>query len=462
MVIYRLLLLNFKEPCFLIYVYRVLFILTLHRSMTYAEAVAFLYQRLPAYQRIGKSAFKADLTNIRRLVEHLGNPHDRFPSVHIAGTNGKGSSAHCLAAVLQSAGYRTGLYTSPHLKSFTERIRVDGQEISEAAVAEFVQREQDFIAEVLPSFFELTVALAFQQFAQQRVDIAVVEVGLGGRLDSTNIITPEVSLITNINYDHMDLLGETLPQIAREKAGIIKPGVPVVVGQRHPETEAVFQQVAQAQAAPLLFAEDHYLVVSAEDLPEGQRIRMNHRPTAREFSLSLSLGGQYQRHNLGGILLTIDQLRGRGWQIPAEAVSTGLSRVSELTGLRGRWQVLGLRPLCIADTGHNIAAWQQTLEQLRSYPAKQYHLVLGVSQGKDLEALWRLLPRGGKYYFCQAAIPRAVPATTLAAAAEKHALIGEVIEDVQAAYEQARRNAQPEDLIWVGGSSFVVAELTAL
>ena len=430
--------------------------------MTYSEAVTFLYQQLPAYQRVGKSAFKADLINIRRLAEHLGNPHDRFPSVHIAGTNGKGSSAHCLAAVLQSAGYRTGLYTSPHLKSFTERIRINGQEITEAAVATFVEREQEFIAQVSPSFFEMTVALAFQYFAQQRVDIAVVEVGLGGRLDSTNIITPTVSLITNIDYDHTDMLGETLPEIAREKAGIIKPKVPVVVGQRHPETEAVFRQVAQVQQAPLFFAEDHYSVVDTEELLEGQRILLNHRPTRREHSWFLSLGGRYQKYNLGGVLLTIDQLREQGWSVPAEAIAAGLARVAELTGLRGRWQVLGRRPLCIADTGHNAAAWQQTMEQLRAYDAKQLHLVLGVSQGKDLEVLWRVLPRDGKYYFCQAAIPRALPAATLAEEAKNHGLTGEVIEDVQAAYEQARRNAQPDDLIWVGGSSFVVAELSAL
>ncbi len=430
--------------------------------MTYAEAVSFLYQQLPAYQRVGKVAFKADLINIRRLLEHLGNPHDRFPSVHIAGTNGKGSSAHCLAAVLQAAGYRTGLYTSPHLKSFTERIRIDGQEISEAAVATFVQREQEFITQVSPSFFELTVALAFEYFAQQRVDIAVVEVGLGGRLDSTNIITPTVSLITNIDYDHTDLLGETLSEIAREKAGIIKPGVPVVVGQRHPETEAVFRQVAQAQHAPLFFAEDYYSVIDTKEVSEGQRIRLNHLPTQREHSLFLSLGGRYQRHNLGGVLLTIDQLREQGWAIPPEAVTSGLARVSALTGLRGRWQVLGHRPLCIADTGHNAAAWQQTMEQLRAYAAAQLHLVLGVSQGKDVEALFRLLPRDGKYYFCQANIPRALPAAVLAAEASNHSLVGEVIEDVQAAYEQARRNAQPDDLVWVGGSSFVVAELSAL
>ncbi len=431
--------------------------------MTYSEAVTFLYQQLPAYQRVGKSAFKADLTNIRRLVAHLENPHERFPSVHIAGTNGKGSSAHCLAAVLQSAGYRTGLYTSPHLKTFTERIRIDGQEISEAAVADFVRREQEFITQVSPSFFELTVALAFQHFAQQQVDIAVVEVGLGGRLDSTNIITPEVSLITNIDYDHTDLLGETLPEIAGEKAGIIKPGVPAVIGQRHPETEAVFQRVAQAQNAPLFFAEDYYLVIDAEELPEGQRIRLNHRPTQQELTLFLSLGGQYQSVTTWAECCSLlTNFANQGWSIPAEAVAAGLARVSELTGLRGRWQVLGHRPLCIADTGHNAAAWQQTLEQLRSYAAPQIHLVLGVSQGKDREALLRLLPRDGKYYFCQAAIPRALPAAALAEEAKKHSLVGEVIEDVQTAYEQARQNAQPDDLVWVGGSSFVVAELSAL
>ena len=430
--------------------------------MTYSEAVAFLFQLLPQYQRVGKQAYKADLTNILRLTEVLENPHQRFPAVHIAGTNGKGSSAHCLAAILQSAGYRTGLYTSPHLKAFTERIRIDGQEIAEEAVVDFVKRHQALIEEVCPSFFELTVALAFQHFAQQKVDIAVVEVGLGGRLDSTNIITPEVSLITNIGLDHTDLLGETLPEIAYEKAGIIKSGVPVVIGQRHPDTEAVFRRVAEAQRAPLFFAENYYEVLEVEELPNGQRIRVNHRPTQRAITWNLSLRGRYQVANLLGVLLVVDQLRELDWRISPEAVVTGLARVSELTGLRGRWQVLGHRPLRIADTGHNAAAWQQTMEQLRSYPARQVHLVLGVSQGKDTEVLLRLLPPDGKYYFCQAALPRALSATTLAEAARKHGLTGEVVGDVPQAYERALQCAQPDDLVWVGGSSFVVAELSAL
>ncbi len=421
-----------------------------------------MYQQLPAYQRVGRSAYKADLTNIRRLVAHLGNPHERFPAVHIAGTNGKGSSAHCLAAILQSAGYRTGLYTSPHLKSFTERIRIDGREISEEAVANFVLRHQELIAQLSPSFFELTVAMAFQHFAQHQVDIAVVEVGLGGRLDSTNIITPVVSLITNIDYDHTDILGETLPEIAGEKAGIIKAGVPVVVGQRHPATEAVFQRVAEQREARLIYAEDYYQLVDTEEEAEGQQLRITHRHTQQELNLLVTLRGSYQWPNVRGVLSVVDLLREQGWRISAAAVRTGLAHVSELTGLKGRWQVLGYRPLRIADTGHNIAAWHLAIEQLARYGAKRYHFVLGVTQGKDLEGLLRLLPRDGKYYFCQAAIPRALPAVDLAAAAKKYALAGEVIEDVQKAYEQACRQALPDELVWVGGSSFVVAELSAL
>lgn len=430
--------------------------------MNYSDALAFLYQQLPVYQQVGKAAFKKDLTNVRVLLQKLDEPQHRFPAVHIAGTNGKGSSAHGLAAILQSAGYRVGLYTSPHLKSFTERMRVDGQAITEAAVVRFVQDYQPLLAAVQPSFFEVTVAMAFWYFAQQSVDVAVVEVGLGGRLDSTNVIVPEVSLITNIGYDHTDLLGDTLAQIAYEKAGIIKPAVPVVVGQRQTETTEVFARVAREQAAPLVFAEDHYRVESTEDSPAGLRLRVADLRRGKSATLTSSLRGWYQAPNIVGLLATVDQLRTRGWAISADHVTIGLANVQSLTGLRGRWQVLHDRPLCIADTGHNPAAWREIIRQLRTYAAARYHFVLGVVQGKDLTELLRVLPKNGIYYFCQASVPRALPAATLAAEAQAASLTGEVIENVPRAYERARAQAQPDDLVFVGGSSFVVAELEDL
>ena len=425
----------------------------------YSEAISFLYHQLPMYQQVGISAFKKDLTNVRILLQALGNPQQHFPSIHIAGTNGKGSSAHSLAAILQSAGYRTGLYTSPHLKSFTERIRVNGAEMTEHEVVAFVEQYQPLMQAVQPSFFEVTVAMAFHYFARQQVAVAVVEVGLGGRLDSTNIIRPDVCLITTIGYDHTDMLGETLDKIAYEKAGIIKPNVPVVIGQRQPETSGVFEQVAHDREAPLYFAEDQYQVVATDDRLVGQRIRVRDQPRNQSLDITLSLGGRYQLHNVAGILATVDQLQAQGWQISLADIRMGLANVVSLTGLKGRWQVLHQHPLCLADTGHNAEAWRETMKQLRTYAVDEYHFVLGVTRGKDVSTLLSLLPTEGNYYFCQARGPRALPARELAAQARAASLHGEVIEDVPAAYQRARQRAQPNDLVFVGGSSFVVAEL---
>ena len=427
--------------------------------MKYDEAISFLYQQLPVFQQVGAAAYKKDLTNINRLLAALHHPQTQFPAVHIAGTNGKGSSAHSLAAILQAAGYRTGLYTSPHLKSFTERIRIDGKEIAKNEVVSFVEQHQSLMLEAQPSFFEVTVAMAFQHFARQQVDIAVVEVGLGGRLDSTNVVVPEVCLITNIGYDHTDLLGDSLTQIAYEKAGIIKPQVPVVIGQRHPETAPVFEQVAREQKAPLFFAQDYYQVQSAKDGLEGQEIQLLDRRQQKPMDILLSLRGRYQRYNIVGVLAAVDQLRERNWTVSSAHVREGLAQVSSLTGLKGRWQVLQQHPLCIADTGHNADAWEEIMEQLRQYAARQYHFVLGVSRGKDVASLLSLLPKEGNYYFCQASGPRALPAEELAAQAKAAARPGQIIENVQRAYDEARRQAAPEDLVFIGGSSFVVAEL---
>ena len=414
------------------------------------------------YQQVGKIAYKKDLTNVKLLLQALGNPHAHFPSVHIAGTNGKGSSAHSLAAIFQTAGYRTGLYTSPHLKSFTERIRINGKEIPEKEVIRFVQNYRALMETVQPSFFEVTVAMAFEFFARERVEIAVVEVGLGGRLDSTNVILPEVSLITNISYDHTDMLGDTLSKIAYEKAGIIKPQVPVVIGHRHPETDMVFENVASEQGAPIYFAKDQYHVTSVATTAERLQLRVYNRLSNEAADMTFSLGGQYQAQNIAGILATVDRLRERGWRLSSEDVALGFGNVPTLTGLKGRWQVLQRNPLCVADTGHNEEAWYEIMKQLRTYAAPQYHFVLGVSQGKDVSALLENLPKDGRYYFCQADVARALSAHVLAHEARKVNLAGEVIEEVQQAYEYARQQAGPNDVVFVGGSSFVVAELDDL
>ena len=414
------------------------------------------------YQRVGNSAFKKDLTNTLALLEALDNPHRRFPAVHVAGTNGKGSSAHSLAAILQSAGYQTGLYTSPHLRSFTERIRVNGQEISEAAVVDFVQQCQPLMERIQPSFFEVTVALAFHHFAQQSVDVAVVEVGLGGRLDSTNVITPQVSLITNIGYDHTDLLGDTLDQIAYEKAGIIKPGVPVVIGQRQVETTPVFERIARERAAPLVFASDQYQAAAVRDTPEGLIIRVHHNREDQDSYLTSSLLGRYQARNLPGILAVVDQLRKQDWLISSEAVSVGLAHVQRLTGLKGRWQILRRQPITITDTAHNAEAWREVVQQLALYPSERQHFVLGVVTGKDVSGLLSILPKNGIYYFCQPSVPRALPAVVLADQARAAGLSGRVIENVSEAYRQVSQQARPDDLIFIGGSTFVVAELDDL
>ena len=350
--------------------------------MNYQETLAYLYNQLPMYQRVGSVAFKKDLTNTLALCAHLCHPETKFPSVHIAGTNGKGSSAHTIAAVLQVAGYKVGLYTSPHLKRFTERIKINGTEIPEQEVIDFVQQNKAMLEHIQPSFFEMTVALAFDYFAKEKVDIAVVEVGLGGRLDSTNVIVPEVSLITNISFDHTDLLGDTLPAIAFEKAGIIKEHVPVVVSERQPEVVSVFEQQARLHHAPLVFAADHYQAsisqqklgeITIEVLKDGKPVFTN---------LQLSSGGIYQLKNIPGILQTIDTLVEKGWKISAPHMQEGMQQMVALTGLKGRWQILSQQPLVVCDTAHNVAGLQNVLQQLLALPFGQLHMVLGMGARK--------------------------------------------------------------------------------
>jgi dihydrofolate synthase/folylpolyglutamate synthase len=433
--------------------------------VTYSETLAYLYEQLPMFQRVGAAGFKKGLGNTLVLAEALGHPEQQFRSVHVAGTNGKGSSSHLLAAVLQAAGYKVGLYTSPHLREFTERIRVNGQELPSDYLVEWVARWRPLFETVQPSFFEMCVALAFAYFAEQRVDIAIVEVGLGGRFDSTNIITPLVSLITNISFDHQALLGNTLPEIAGEKAGIIKSGVPVVVSQTQPEVATVFQREAAAKLAHLVFADQIYQAIFiGETAPEtGLRpvaVTQHGRPYLP--NVELGLPGDYQQLNLPGVLATLDELRALGFRITEAAVRAGLRQVTQLTGLRGRWSILGQRPLVVCDTGHNAAGLALVMAQLRRLPHQRLHLVIGTVNDKDVAGMLAQLPAEGTYYFCAANIPRALPAGELAEQGAAAGLSGQAYSSVAEAVAAARSAAAAEDVVFIGGSTFVVAEVEDL
>jgi dihydrofolate synthase/folylpolyglutamate synthase len=433
--------------------------------MTYEETLDYLYAQLPAFQRVGAAAYRADLLNIEQLCAALGNPQQGFRSIHIGGTNGKGSTAHMLAAILQAAGYRVGLYTSPHLKDFRERIRLNGQVISAAAVVDFVAKTQPLVETLKPSFFELTVAMAFEYFAQQAVDVAVIEVGMGGRLDATNVITPDLSLITNISLDHQQFLGDTLPKIAAEKAGIIKKNIPVVLSQTQAETLPVFEAKAQEAQAPLWRADAAYRVeaTSAFD-SQGRRcfrVWKNELPYYSE--LWLGLGGNYQTYNLAGVLQALDCLRSVGYQLSEEALQQGLAEVINLTGLKGRWQILSQKPLTICDTAHNEAGLKEVLNALAQIPRQELHIVLGVVADKDLSQVLPLFPKSARYYFCAPAeTMRALPAEQLQAQALNYQLKGDCFAGVNEALKAAQLQAHPEDLVFVGGSTFTVAGLNGL
>ncbi len=424
--------------------------------MTYKETLQYLYHNLPMYQRVGPAAYKVDLGNIIVLMDELGNPQNSFKSIHVAGTNGKGSSSHILASILQEAGYKVGLYTSPHLKSFTERVRLNDLEIPEQAVVNFVQEVTPLIEKLKPSFFEITVALAFQYFAQQQVDIAIIEVGLGGRLDSTNIITPEVSLITNIGLDHQALLGDTLEKIAIEKAGIIKPTVPVVISQKQLEIEAIFVDIAAKRDAPIFFASDIYIVEQAS--PERFNVLKN--DTVFLEGLLPDLKGNYQLLNIPGVLACLTHLS--KFSISEKNIKDGIECVAKNTGLKGRWQILNEKPITICDTGHNIDGVTMVIQQLKSYSYKQLHIVWGMVEDKSIGEVLELLPANASYYFCAADIPRALNAKTLTSEAAKFKLIGNCYKSVNEAILAAKKNAGKEDLIFIGGSTFVVAEIDEL
>ena len=466
--------------------------------LTYADAQAYLYSRLPVDYRIGPKAIKPGLGNIIRLCHALGNPQARFPSIHVAGTNGKGSTAHLLASVYQSAGYRVGLYTSPHLKSFTERVRINGQPISEDRVAEFVRTNKPLIEAIEPSFFEMTVALAFayfggQDFGLPPVDLAIIEVGLGGRLDSTNIITPDLSIITNIGWDHTDILGDTLDAIAAEKAGIIKPGVPVVVGETLPETRSVFADVAAQRKALIHWAETTFSVVDA-GLESGLRRAMVSRLPGRltpvpdtatigseaaeqgwpdSFPIRCDLPGLYQLANLRTVLTAVGALQSR-YPVSLAMLQRGVSSVVSQTNLKGRWQQLMLpattkslaqsprQPLVVADTAHNQPGLVALLETVRSIPHRQLHLILGLVADKDRSRVLSVLPVTARYYFCQAQLPRALSARDLQQEAATYNLPGDVFTDVNQALKAALAVAESTDLVLVTGSNYVIAEINNL
>lgn len=430
--------------------------------MNYQQTLDYLFSCLPMYHRIGAAAYKADLGNTLALCELTGNPHLSFPTLHIAGTNGKGSVSHMLSAILQRAGLKTGLYTSPHLRDFRERIRVDGMMIGEHQVIEFVGRYRDAFETIQPSFFEMTVALAFDHFRKEGVDVAVVEVGLGGRLDSTNVITPLVSVITNVSFDHMQLLGNTLPLIAAEKGGIIKQGVPVIVGESHPETDDVFRSMAKATGSQIIWADRHYRTIHVEKAktpPLGLTMDILKDGSLWMEHLHTPLAGNYQLKNILTVIATCQSPGLRQYNIGREHIAEGIAEVERLTGLAGRWQVLGRDPLTICDTGHNEAGIREVMAQIKDTPHEDLHVVFGVVNDKSLETILTLLPKNARYYFCKANIPRGLDAGELQVMAAAAGLKGEVCSSVANALQTARSRADSKDLVFVGGSTFVVAEV---
>ncbi len=428
----------------------------------YPEVLDFLYSQLPMFQRTGPAAYKNNLDNTIRLDEMFNHPHHSFKTIHVAGTNGKGSVSHMLASVLQEAGYKTGLYTSPHLKDFRERIRVNGEMISEEAVVEFTEkyRIKNEIEMLEPSFFELTVTMAFDYFRAMQVDVAVIEVGLGGRLDSTNIITPEVSVITNISFDHMSLLGNSLPEIAAEKAGIIKYGIPVVIGETSPETSPTFEQFAKRMIASIEFADRNYHSdYSMQTIDGKQSLNIRKSELLMYPDLQLDLLGIYQRHNVPTVLQTIDVLNEKNWNLSEDNIRCGLENCVDNTGLMGRWQIIGHNPLTICDTGHNPAGIKLVVEQIKQTPYRELHMIIGLVNDKDQDEVLSLLPADARYYFTKASIPRATQPEELAEKAAKFRLQGNSYQTVPQALFAAKDNAGKNDLIFIGGSTFVVAEV---
>lgn len=428
--------------------------------MKYTETLDFLYSQLPAYHRIGKAAYKNDLHNTLALDEYFKHPHKNFLTIHIAGTNGKGSVSHLTASVLQEAGYKTGLYTSPHLKDFRERIRINGEMIPENEVISFVKDHRKILETVSPSFFEMSVSMALDYFARKKVEIAVIETGLGGRLDSTNIITPLISVITNIGHDHMDLLGDSIGKVAAEKAGIIKAGVPVIIGETSDETREIFTKKAKNSGSDIYFADSEFSC----DLGKSEKASAERNYLIRsfdgldEYSGIIPLGGDYQVSNLRTVIQIFNVISD-GLGISREDLSEGIRKVIINTGLMGRWQILGKEPLVICDTGHNLEGLKYVIKQILEIPAVKRHFVIGFVNDKDLKCVLPLFPSESEYYFTKASVPRAMDEHKLMAEASRFGLRGRCYSSVAEAYKAARRDAAISDLIFVGGSNFVVAEV---
>lgn len=421
--------------------------------MNYQETIEYLFNSTPVFEKVGAKAYKPGLQTTETLDKHFGHPHRQFKSIHVAGTNGKGSCSHTLAAILQSEGYKVGLFTSPHLVDFRERIRVNGECINEQYIIDFVEKERSFFEPLHPSFFELTTALAFKYFAEQKVDIAIIEVGLGGRLDCTNIITPILSIITNISKDHTQFLGNTLADIAGEKAGIIKPGVPVIIGEDLPETRPVFQQKAQKENSPIIFAQDE----NQQEVQKAEHINGKMEYTTRTWGkLTGELCGDYQAKNMNTILNAIKYLtlvKNKG-----TSIKNGISHVTELTGLMGRWQKIQDKPLVICDTGHNVGGWQYLAPQIKAQACRQLRIVFGMVDDKDVTTVMKMLPKDAIYYWTQATTKRAIKVEKIAELGTSLGLNGNVYPSVNKAFKAAQADAAEDDFIFVGGSSYIVAD----
>jgi dihydrofolate synthase/folylpolyglutamate synthase len=426
--------------------------------MTYQETIDYLFNSTPLFQNVGKDAYKEGLENTHLLDEHFGHPHRQFKTIHVAGTNGKGSCSHTLAAILQSAGYKVGLYTSPHLVDFRERIRINGTPVSEAYVIDFVENHRAFFEPLHPSFFELTTAMAFNYFAEQQVDVAVIEVGLGGRLDCTNIIRPDLCVITNISFDHVQFLGDTLAKIASEKAGIIKEDIPVVIGETTPETKPVFAEKAIQVNAPIHFAEEEQFLLESSINEQGKRIYQ----TKEYADLEGELGGLCQIKNTNTLLSAIRILQDIGYNINDTHVREGFAHVCSLTGLMGRWQKILETPVAYCDTGHNKAGIQYIVEQLSRQTYRQLHIVMGMVNDKDISGVLAMLPKDAIYYFTKASVSRALNENEVKRLAGEAGLEGNTYPSVKDAFEAAQASAYPDDFIFVGGSTFIVADLLSI
>lgn len=431
--------------------------------MKYQETLDYMYSQLPMFQRIGGAAYKANLDNTIAILNLLKNPHHNFKSIHIAGTNGKGSVSHYLAAIFQSVGYKCGLYTSPHLKDFRERIKINGEMIPKIKVIQFVETYKSDFEIIQPSFFEMTVGMAFKFFSDEKVDIAIIETGMGGRLDSTNLINPELSIITNISYDHTQFLGDTLEKIASEKAGIIKHGIPVVIGETHPETKTVFDLKAKEMNSSVYYADNEYFIDTYSYFQSNKQhyleIVFNKATKTKSIKLCSELLGIYQLKNLKTVLTAIDVLKKIGYKINQSCIKNGIANVVNLTGLMGRWQIISKNPLTVCDTAHNENGIAEVLKQISISSFKNLHFVLGMVNDKEIDKVLNMLPKEAVYYFCKANIPRGLNEGILKEKAEKLGLKGESYKSVQKAVNAARKAANKDDMIYIGGSTFIVADV---